>query len=174
MIHPCLVKGIWEFCRFYGILYKNWQCWSNVIIPTSDTVLEESSSMPALQWALASVIITLLNNSKLNKNGCAQYPTNQSPPLVGNQSETPSYLQFKLFHFIYQHNETYILIPKIESEILHALLDFQLKKVLLPPPLGNFADISYLEENFKPHLLRDVCTLCSGALVSDSLLHMLL
>ena len=41
-----------------------------------------------------------------------------------------------------------------------------------PPPLGNFADISYLEENFKPHLLRDVCTLCSGALVSDSLLHM--
>ena len=52
-------------------------------------------------------------------------------------------------------------------------LDFELKKVLLPPPLGNFADISYLEENFKPHLLRDVCTLCSGALVSDSLLHML-
>ena len=43
-----------------------------------------------------------------------------------------------------------------------------------PPPLGNFADISYLEENFKPHLLRDVCTLYSGALVSDSLLHMLL
>ena len=32
--------------------------------------------------------------------------------------------------------------------ILH--LDFELKKVLLPPPLGNFADISYLEENFKP------------------------
>ena len=53
-------------------------------------------------------------------------------------------------------------------------LDFELKKVLLPPPLGNFADISYLEENFKSHLLRDVCTLCSGALVSDSLLHMLL
>ena len=48
------------------------------------------------------------------------------------------------------------------------ILDFELKKVLLPP-LGNFADISYLEENFKPHLLRDVCTLCSGALVSDSL-----
>ena len=42
------------------------------------------------------------------------------------------------------------------------------------PPLGNLADISYLEENFKPHLLRDVCTLCFGALVSDSLLHMLL
>ena len=43
-----------------------------------------------------------------------------------------------------------------------------------PPPLGNFADISYIEENFKLHLLRDICTLCSGALVSDSLLHMLL
>ena len=42
------------------------------------------------------------------------------------------------------------------------------------PPLGNFADISYLKEKFKPHILRDVCTLCSGALVSDSLLHMLL
>ena len=48
------------------------------------------------------------------------------------------------------------------------------KKGPAPPPLGNFADISYLEENFKPHLLRDVCSLCSGALVSDSLLHMLL
>ena len=58
---------------------------------------------------------------------------------------------------------------------IHNQIDFELKKVLLPPPpLGNFADISYLEENFKPHLLRDVCTLCSGALVSDSLLHMLL
>ena len=61
------------------------------------------------------------------------------------------------------------------------VLDFELKKgpALPPPPththtLGNFADISYLKENFKPHLLRDVCTLCSGALVSDSLLHMLL
>ena len=53
-------------------------------------------------------------------------------------------------------------------------IDFELKKRLAPPPLGNFADISYLEENFKPHLLRDVCTLCSGALVSDSLLRMLL
>ena len=48
------------------------------------------------------------------------------------------------------------------------------KKGPAPPPLGNFADISYLEENFKPHLLRNVCTLCSGAFVSGSLLHMLL
>ena len=38
-----------------------------------------------------------------------------------------------------------------------------------PPPLGNFADIFYLDKNFKPHLFIDVCTLCSGALVSDSL-----
>ena len=60
-----------------------------------------------------------------------------------------------------------------ERADLLAIVDFELKKVLLPP-LGNFADISYLEENFKPHLLRDVCTLCSGAFVSDSLLHMLL
>ena len=43
------------------------------------------------------------------------------------------------------------------------LIDFELKKGPAPPPLGNFADISYLEEKFKPHLLRDVCTLCSGA-----------
>ena len=62
----------------------------------------------------------------------------------------------------------------IFHEFFHTVnIDFKLKKVLLPPP-GIFADISYLEENFKLHLLRDVCTLCSGALVSDSLLHMLL
>ena len=54
------------------------------------------------------------------------------------------------------------------------LIWLRAKKGPAPPPLGNFADISYLKENFKPHLLRDVCTLCSGALVSDSLLHMLL
>ena len=54
------------------------------------------------------------------------------------------------------------------------LIDFELKRSCSPPPLGNFADISYLEENFKLHLLRDHCTLCSGVLVSDSLLHMLL
>ena len=53
-------------------------------------------------------------------------------------------------------------------------IDFKLKKKPGSIPPGNLADISYLDENFKPHLLRDVCTLCSGALVSDSLLHMLL
>ena len=60
----------------------------------------------------------------------------------------------------------------INSISNEGILDFELKRSC--SPLGNFADISYLEENFKPHLLRDVCTLCSGALVSDSLLHMLL
>ena len=53
------------------------------------------------------------------------------------------------------------------------VIDFELKKGPAPPT-REFADISYLKENFKPHLLRDVCTLCSGALVSDSVLHMLL
>ena len=65
--------------------------------------------------------------------------------------------------------------PRLEALVVLAfIIDFELKKGPAPPPLGNFADISYLKENFKPHLLRDVCTLCSGALVSDSLLHMLL
>ena len=68
---------------------------------------------------------------------------------------------------------------RVKSKVtwnLLSLKDYRLraKKGPAPPPLGNFADISYLEENFKPHLLRDVCTLSSGALVSDSLLHMLL
>ena len=58
------------------------------------------------------------------------------------------------------------------EDLDQVLLDFELKKVL--PPIGNLADISYLKDNFKPNLLRDVCTLCSGALVSGSLLHMLL
>ena len=69
---------------------------------------------------------------------------------------------------------TLVKLPHCWKSHATAHIDFELKKVLLPPPLGNFADISYLEENFKPHLLRDVCTLCSGVLVSDSLLHMLL
>ena len=53
-------------------------------------------------------------------------------------------------------------------------VDFKLKKVL-HPPLGNFADISYLKDNSKLRVLRDVCTLySSGALECGSLLHMLL
>ena len=40
-------------------------------------------------------------------------------------------------------------------------------------PLGNFVDISYIVEHFKPGLFGDVCSLRSWALVSDTLLHML-
>ena len=72
------------------------------------------------------------------------------------------------FKSIYVHMNAPEASKKYQTNRLRA------KKGPAPPPLGNFADISYLEENFKPHLLRDVCTLCSGALVSDSLLHMLL
>ena len=45
--------------------------------------------------------------------------------------------------------------------------------IALKHPLGNLVDISYPVENFKLRLLRDVCSLYAGALVSDSLLHML-
>ena len=65
-------------------------------------------------------------------------------------------------------------LPNISDELSIEANRLRAKKGPAPPPPGNFADISYLEENFKPHLLRDVCTLCSEALVSDSLLHMLL
>ena len=37
------------------------------------------------------------------------------------------------------------------------------------PPPGKFADMPYLVENLKPSLLRNVCTLCVGALVCKSL-----
>ena len=40
-------------------------------------------------------------------------------------------------------------------------------------PRGNFASFSYLKKDFKLHLLIDVCTMFTGALVSDSLLNML-
>ena len=44
---------------------------------------------------------------------------------------------------------------------------------IAPPPLGNFADIPYLKEQFKLSRIRDVCTLSVGALSCNSLLHML-
>ena len=43
----------------------------------------------------------------------------------------------------------------------------------IAPPLGNFADIPYLKEQFKLSRIRDVCTLSVGALSCNSLLHML-
>ena len=58
--------------------------------------------------------------------------------------------------------EIYVSAISAPSIIVSELLDFELKKVLLPPP-KDFADKSYLEDIFKPRLLRDVCTLCSGA-----------
>ena len=43
--------------------------------------------------------------------------------------------------------------------------------VLLPLPWEFRRYI--LKENFQPHRIRNICTLYAGALVSDSLLHML-
>ena len=74
--------------------------------------------MRALQRGLVSVIIVLLIDSErsLNKNWLRPVSNKSNPLLVENQSETPSYLQFNLFHFIYPHKATYILIPKVESD----------------------------------------------------------
>ena len=79
---------------------------------------EPSSTMRALQRPLVSVLITYLNDMEhsLNIKWLRPVAENQTPPLMGNQSETPSYLQFKLFHFIYPQKETYTVIPIIESE----------------------------------------------------------
>ena len=74
--------------------------------------------MQALKRALVSMIITLLNISErlFNEKWLRSVTNKLNTPLVGNQSVTPSFLQFKLFHFIYPHKETNIVIPKIESE----------------------------------------------------------
>ena len=45
------------------------------------------------------------------------------------------------------------------------------ENVIAPP--GKFASLSHLKEDYKLRLLIDVCTMFAGALVSDSLLHML-
>ena len=94
--------------------------------------------------------------------------------------------QFQLFMisleyvFIMCFRKYMRILPQLGKRIknvvtVSVVYDIRLRAKKGPaPPLGNFADISYLEENFKPHLLRDVCTPCSGELVSDSLLHMLL
>ena len=60
----------------------------------------------------------------------------------------------------------YILIQRIQRNWTRRMAE---NGFAPPPPLGNFADISYLVENLKPSLLRHVCTLCSGALVCKSL-----
>ena len=83
-----------------------------------------------------------------------------------------TYLPERYFCWKADNNNKHV-VCKIDTD-WKSIIDRLRAKKGPAPPLGNFADISYLEENFKPHLLRDVCTLCSGALVSDSLLHMLL
>ena len=45
------------------------------------------------------------------------------------------------------------------------------ENVIAPP--GKFASLSHLKEDYKLRLLIDVYTMFAGALVSDSLLHML-
>ena len=69
--------------------------------------------MRALQRRLVSVIITLLNDSERSLN---QVTNKSNPRWLEIKAKTPFYLQFKLFHFIYPHQETCIVIPKIESE----------------------------------------------------------
>ena len=78
----------------------------------------EFNNARALQRALVSVIITLLNDSErsLNKKWLRPVTNKPNPPIGWKSKHTSSYLQFKLFHFIYPHKQTYIVIPKIESE----------------------------------------------------------
>ena len=89
--------------------------------------------------------------------------------VFANSPKSKTIYSGQLFHFL--HSFHMFLNCSLMMRTHNRL---RAKKGPAPPPLGNFADISYLEEKFKPHLLRDVCTLCSGALVSDSLLYMLL
>ena len=72
--------------------------------------------------------------------------------------------------------DNYILHSKyrrfpINTKLIGPPLDLWLRMLLLP--LRNFANLSYLKEDFKLRLVIDVCTMFAGALVSDSLLHML-
>ena len=66
------------------------------------------STNRALQRMLVSVTIALLNDSErpLNKKWLRPVTNKSNPPLVGNQSVTPSYVQLKLFHFINPHKGT--------------------------------------------------------------------
>ena len=68
---------------------------------------------------------------------------------------------YSLFLTVRQHR------PKFRCGSRH--IDRRMAENGFAPPLGNVSDIFYLVENKKPSLLRDVCTLCSGALVCKSL-----
>ena len=52
-----IFRGIWEFWRFYGILHKNWQCGSDVIIARSDTsqIFTSELYFISLSWCLRLV-----------------------------------------------------------------------------------------------------------------------
>ena len=50
------------------------------------------------------------------------------------------------------------------------MIDFKTEKKLAAR-LGNFADISYLKEQFMLRRIRDACTMYAGAFGCNSLLH---
>ena len=97
---------------------KNWGLGFCIWSLLCGVVPETSSIMRVLERAPVSVISTLLNESErsLNKKWLRPVTNKSNPPLIGNQSETPSNFQFKLFYFIYPHKETYIVIRIIKSE----------------------------------------------------------
>ena len=47
-------------------------------------------------------------------------------PMAEKQRETPFHLLFKLFLFIYQHKETYVVVPKIESENIECIVPHEI------------------------------------------------
>ena len=47
-------------------------------------------------------------------------------PMAEKQRETPFHLLFKLFLFIYQHKETYVVVPKIESENIACIVPHEI------------------------------------------------
>ena len=68
--------------------------------------------------ALVGVIITLLTDSEriLITKWLGPVINKPNASIGWKAIETPFYLQFKLYHFIYPHKETNIIIPKIDSE----------------------------------------------------------
>ena len=80
--------------------------------------------------AIVSVIIALLNNSERSLNKKMAAPSNKQikfPHWLEINAKhlptfLPSYLRFNLFHFIYPHKETYIVIPKVESEYIACIV----------------------------------------------------
>ena len=78
---------------------------------------------------------------------------------------------------IIQRNVTYLMSSNYFRQFIAGYIDFELKKVLLPPPppprefcRNILSWRKFQAASFK----RCLHSVCSGALVSDSLLHMLL